>query len=784
MANILVTSTADSGAGSLRQALADASSGDKIVFDATAFPEETETTIYLSSQLTLPDLSELEIDGGTTWTVPYVWRCVEGVATRVFIDDNNPARTGETVLRRLKTRVVLDRQELGRVVYGNGFGAIALRGLTFRNGKGLNSSGIGAGIYLNGTSENALDSCVFEDCSSVANGAGVYAADTADVDIANSFFENCASTGAAVGGSVALFGTNEAALENCVFDGCRAAGYGGAIHVAGSSTCGVARCDFNYCSSDAGGGAAQVFTNAAFSDCVFNGCSSTAIAASAGGAIRSAGGALSFSVCTFNQCEAPYGDALYGVSDTVASFSRCLFIGKSGSRRGFICDASATPNLAITLTNCVAYGNGAGSTYASVVNLFASTSTATVRYCTFGDNLSGVGEFRPVDASKITLVDSLIGMNVDFANVGFVDAANDDFRLALGSLYLRGATSRQVGDVDYLGHSRESDGAVGAFEGSWLVVKSNERKTIDADMIVDRLVAESGSELAFDGANRRLSARLGSTLGTATVRARETAYLAVPDPSSLDDAFVMGVVVCAYGAGLTSLSASTVGATVALSWTATDSTRGVLIEKKVDGEWSVLADVAGASELTATASGGANYYRAYDGENFLYCDAWSPIGVQYRVVSMWTPAERTTQNWEAVVQNVTTSEKVMTGQGITILARLYDAFDESVPLLNDGTNVASVRYTCFYCSNGLFDPVKEPVPGHTDVDAGRACVLDALNASDAWTLDNVGYNFALTPNVRDAPLFEKEGNYQIKVVVSLREGNPVVFYSPIVVADR
>ena len=245
-----------------------------------------------------------------------------------------------------------------------------------------------------------------------------------------------------------------------------------------------------------------------------------------------------------------------------------------------------------------------------------------------------------------------------------------------------------------------------------------------------------------------------------------------------------GLIVCEYGAGILTLNAATSGSTAALTWTAADSTRAVLLEKNVDGVWTSLGLISDGLELTVAASGDMNYYRAYDGERFLYCDAWSPLGVQYRVASTWTPAERATQNWEVVVQYVATTEKAMVGQGVTILARIYDAFDENVPLLNDGTNVASVRYTCYYNSNGLFDPVNEPVAGHTNVDAGCSCALDALHTSDAWTLDEVGYNFALTPNVRNAPLFDREGNYQIKVVVALSEGNPVVFYVPIVVSER
>ena len=46
-----VTSTADSGSGTLRQALLDAESGDTITFDPSVFPPNAPATIYLTSSL-------------------------------------------------------------------------------------------------------------------------------------------------------------------------------------------------------------------------------------------------------------------------------------------------------------------------------------------------------------------------------------------------------------------------------------------------------------------------------------------------------------------------------------------------------------------------------------------------------------------------------------------------------------------------------------------------------------------------------------------------------------
>ena len=226
---------------------------------------------------------------------------------------------------------------------------------------------------------------------------------------------------------------------------------------------------------------------------------------------------------------------------------------------------------------------------------------------------------------------------------------------------------------------------------------------------------------ASSGKTGALSVVEGAVVGSATIHAPEGAYVALPDVASADAAIVIGATLCEYGAGLTAFGASASSATeVALAWTASDPDRGVLLERRVDGAWTTLAFVETGAPYTTSASPGRSYYRAYDGDVFLYADIWSALGVQFRVASTWVPAETATQNWEVLVQNVTTTERVMPGQGITLLARIYDAFDEDAALLNDGENVVSVKYACYFNSNGLFEEANEPVAMSTPTRAAAA----------------------------------------------------------------
>ena len=66
---IVVSSTADSGPGTLRQALESAKSGDTIIFDSDIFPPNTPATIYLRSQLPGIGQGNLTIDASNAGVI-------------------------------------------------------------------------------------------------------------------------------------------------------------------------------------------------------------------------------------------------------------------------------------------------------------------------------------------------------------------------------------------------------------------------------------------------------------------------------------------------------------------------------------------------------------------------------------------------------------------------------------------------------------------------------------------------------------------------------------------
>ena len=66
---IIVTSTADSGPGTLRQALLDAQGGDTITFDLTVFPTTDPATLYVTSELPPVSQGNLTIDASNVGVI-------------------------------------------------------------------------------------------------------------------------------------------------------------------------------------------------------------------------------------------------------------------------------------------------------------------------------------------------------------------------------------------------------------------------------------------------------------------------------------------------------------------------------------------------------------------------------------------------------------------------------------------------------------------------------------------------------------------------------------------
>ena len=224
--NITVTSGADSGAGSLRDALASAQDGDTITFNSVP-------TVTLNGQI-LFSQTNITIDGGT----------------------------GVTIKSGLTTA-----SQTSRLLYASAItGTLTLNGLTFQSG---NVTGTGGAIY-SGCAVTATN-CTFDGNKSSAAGAGLNVNSGGDTILTGCTFSNNAS-GSAGGG---LYSNGSIILTSCNFtDNTASNGNGGGIRAWGSVT--ATNCSFignitrsPPSGSTASGGGIWSNNNVTLNGCVF-----------------------------------------------------------------------------------------------------------------------------------------------------------------------------------------------------------------------------------------------------------------------------------------------------------------------------------------------------------------------------------------------------------------------------------------------------------------------------------------------------------------------------------
>lgn len=357
MAIWTVNTTADDGSvdtntrtGTLRGIIGAAAAGDTIVFDDAI--EDTSGVITIALETYLNVNKRLTIDGGETWT------------------DN----------RTLKTRVVLDVQQLSNVVLGPTTNVMNFNGVTFKDGK--SSGGNGASVLIR---------------TSVT--------DTPNVFINCVFLQTFSSAAASNGGGIYLAGSTLNTLTNCVFDGCKAS-YGGGVCTALSSQNTFNNCTFVNCSATVNGGGFYTNNNSynTFNNCTFKDC-----AASRGGGVSAVKTSQNIlNSCSFTNCSASInGAALYLDETEQITLNNCIFTPPTNNTKdtiynngtntdgsliingSTICDrVQLTANSATVINgnltaDVLTINNGATVTFSVVDSILAVTTTATIGAATF-----------------------------------------------------------------------------------------------------------------------------------------------------------------------------------------------------------------------------------------------------------------------------------------------------------------------------------------------------------------------------------------------------------------
>jgi parallel beta-helix repeat protein len=357
-ATLTVTSSGDSGAGTLRQAILDASSsgGDNINFDLTGTITLTSGQLFIHKNLT-----------------------ISGPGPNVLTVRRSPA--GGTPEFR---------------IFSIGSGAnVTISGLTIRNGRDYNSGAIlndgatltvnncvftansgggygGGGIMNDGSNANArltVNNCVFDGNSAEFMAAGILnfsSGRTANLTVNNCTFNN---NSAFDGGAIVNYangGTATSVVSNTTLNGNSAseqAGRAGAIHnnavsVGGMATLRVSNCTLSNNSTDyAGGGIYNSAGNMEVSNSTFSGNS----ASGNGGGIYTEydRAAVRITNCTFSGDSAGSGGGIYCQGDTTVTVGNTIF--KSGASGENIYNAAHFVSAGHNLSNDPAGGdNGVG----------------------------------------------------------------------------------------------------------------------------------------------------------------------------------------------------------------------------------------------------------------------------------------------------------------------------------------------------------------------------------------------------------------------------------------
>ena len=650
MAEIYVTSTADSGAGSLRQAIADAQDGDVILFDADVFPAGQTTSILLSSYLVIN--KNVSIYGGVsdgeggytsgatiTW---YVIREVEGVETEVVVDEEHPAQEGEVVLMHVHTRVALDGQAAqdsnhtddfdgwtgSRILYvANRMNVdveTTISGLTFQNGlctaseysavwalsttsnelrarfedckiaNCINSSGYAGSITLRSLNEAnyTFTRCEFCDCKAKTNAGGIYVRDNTIVTFCSCVITNCYAAGN--GGGAYLRATSQCTLDGCVISGCSADGYGGGIELADSCVGTLNNCRIINCNSVNNGAGVYIVGNSSSlfvsTGCIFKGCNSKG---QGGGVYANTPSQCAFDDCTITDCSAASGGgAFYSGATTQNVLNGCTITGCSASSGGGIYFTSSSQN---TLNDCIIINCNATSSGGALRLETASINflnSCVIKNCSATINGGGI---YAAGTTQNTVNNCSISNCASAQNTGGVALYNANGTNVVNNCVISdnigGEASRNDLVVAVTNGTIIKSSVIGSLRLAYTttVTISDNITTVNSIFFGANTSGVTSSIVIDDGV--ALTITNSASVGSGSISSDGRGYLAVAPGINVSEVTLTNVVLCAYGADVSSFSE----VDGVLEWEAANPTTTVLIERADGDSWTTVTQTAGES---------------------------------------------------------------------------------------------------------------------------------------------------------------------------------------------
>jgi hypothetical protein len=222
---------------------------------------------------------------------------------------------------------IIDAQQLGRVMTGDGLQDATIEGITMTHGS---AAGDGGGLRLQ-TSTVVLRHCRFSDNAASGEGGGLCYAATPTPRTLISECEFVANVAREGGGAVA-----DVDLANCVFRGNRSTSWGGGLALRGSGDLKVSGSEFLDNRSEHHGGAVSFDIFAFQPRCRFVNCSFEGNSAARSGAVAMVVGWVTFSGClmAWNNAEG-WGGAIEVVGSwelgAYATLTGCTLVHNSPS---------------------------------------------------------------------------------------------------------------------------------------------------------------------------------------------------------------------------------------------------------------------------------------------------------------------------------------------------------------------------------------------------------------------------------------------------------------------
>ena len=357
---LIVTNTHDSGVGSLRQAIADATAGDTITFHLSLAGQ----TITLASTLMID--KDLTIDGSA-------------LASQITIGGDDLYRvfyvnSGVTVT--LDSLIIAH----GKSPYGESGGGILNAGALTVTSSTIseNSAAYGGGIFNEGGSVTMIDS-TFSNNDAYMDGGGIYSqGGTVTVSTSTLSHNNASFTGGGVYNADGIVTVSNSTFSYNSGDPLMSS-YAGGIYNIGTLT--ISDSIFSNNSAEAsGGGIFHADGTLTITNSIFSGNS----ASPGGGIINNA--TLIIANSTFSGNSADSGGAIYNNGTRgILTVTESTFSGNSAQDGGGIFNYGT-----LTVTNSTFSGNGTSS-YGSVGGGISNYSSATVMNSTFFENFADTG---------------------------------------------------------------------------------------------------------------------------------------------------------------------------------------------------------------------------------------------------------------------------------------------------------------------------------------------------------------------------------------------------------